>query len=162
MLFCKDWCFSDEKLKKHKREHIEEREGVDIAYLTDGHDFFQCNLWSFESLVWDLTKGNQQDFLVSSIFVVYFRLLFLVSSSITKTWWSVYFDLSQTVLTLPQRYSICDILSWCENFCQESGCKGGVGAGLMQVYIAHAAPFGYWGRLDNAKDDKKYIEQFYI
>ena len=47
-------------------------------------------------------------------------------------------------------------------YIQESGCEGVVGAGMMQVYIAHAAPFGYWGRLDNAKDDKKYIEQFYI
>ena len=40
--------------------------------------------------------------------------------------------------SLPQKTQI----SSRENVCQEFGCARGVGAGLMQVYIAHAAPFG--------------------
>ena len=43
------------------------------------------------------------------------------------------------------RYYICAdkiLISWCENVCQEYDCVQGVGAGVTQVYIAHAAPFG--------------------
>ena len=39
------------------------------------------------------------------------------------------------------------LTSGCSNACQEFGCMWGIGAGLRQVYLAHAALFGYWGRL---------------
>ena len=87
--------------------------------------------------------GNYQDFLVTPIFVVCHRLLFFVSSSVTKTRWSVYLEWSQTAFILPQKYSIWNRISWCENVCQMCGCVRVVGAGLMQVYIANASPFGY-------------------
>ena len=44
-------------------------------------------------------------------------------------------------------------ISRCENACQDCGCVGDEGIDLMQVYIAHAAPFGYGGRLVDAQDD---------
>ena len=34
------------------------------------------------------------------------------------------------------------LISGRENVCQECGCVRGVAAGLMQVFIAHAARFG--------------------
>ena len=46
---CEDRFSSELELKKHKDEHIEEIEGLDIASLTNEHDLFECNLCSFES-----------------------------------------------------------------------------------------------------------------
>ena len=36
-------------LDRHKSEHIEQIENIDIESLTNGHDIFECNLFSFES-----------------------------------------------------------------------------------------------------------------
>ena len=50
---CKDKFSSEEELKKHKREHIEEKDQLDISSLTNGNEMFECNLCSFESGVGD-------------------------------------------------------------------------------------------------------------
>ena len=33
----------------HPKERIDKTEELDIAKITDGHEFFECNLCSFES-----------------------------------------------------------------------------------------------------------------
>ena len=58
---CEDIFSSYEKLEKHKREHIEEIEGLDIASLTNDHDMFECNLCSFESGVGDSIREHLVD-----------------------------------------------------------------------------------------------------
>ena len=42
------------------------------------------------------------------------------------------------------------MISGRENVCQEWDCVRGIGAYLMQVYIAYTAPFGNLGRLVDA------------
>ena len=37
------------EFEKHKEEHMEEIERLDISTLINGHDLFACNLCSFES-----------------------------------------------------------------------------------------------------------------
>ena len=46
---CKDRFNTRNDLDRHKAEHIEEIENIDIESLTHGHDMFECNLCSFES-----------------------------------------------------------------------------------------------------------------
>ena len=90
-------------------------------------------------------KGNKEEFVSTPVFVVLLLMLFLVSSSVTKTRWWVYLGSSQRALIFPNSYSICErkaLRSGRENVCQECGSVRGVGAGLMQVYRAHAALFG--------------------
>ena len=53
-------------------------------------------------------------------------------------------------------------ISWCENACQDCGCVQVIEAGLMQVYLPHAAMFGYWGRLVGAQDGLTYNILFFM
>ena len=51
------------------------------------------------------------------------------------------------------------MISGRENVCQEWDCVRGIGANLMQVYIAYTAPFGNYGRLMDAKDAVQHKHQ---
>ena len=46
---CEDKFKTESKFLKHKEEHMEEIEGLDISALTNGQEMFECNLCSFES-----------------------------------------------------------------------------------------------------------------
>ena len=60
---CDDKFVTKAEYQKHKEEHIEEIEGLDISTLTNGHDLFECNLCSFESGVGDSIKEHLVDHL---------------------------------------------------------------------------------------------------
>ena len=45
---CEDRFETESELKNHKNDHLEEIEGLDISNLTNGYEFFKCNLCSFE------------------------------------------------------------------------------------------------------------------
>ena len=55
---CKDRFNTRNDLDRHKAEHIEEIENIDIESLTNGHDMFECNLCSFESGHEDTVKEH--------------------------------------------------------------------------------------------------------
>ena len=48
---CRDEFSTKEDLDNHKAEHLEEIESMDVASLTNGHDIFECNLCSFDSVM---------------------------------------------------------------------------------------------------------------
>ena len=60
---CDDRFKTKAEYQKHKQEHLEEIEGLDITTLTNGHDLFECNLCSFESGVGDSIKEHLVDHL---------------------------------------------------------------------------------------------------
>lgn len=60
---CDDKFKTKAEYQKHKEEHLEEIEGLDISTLTNGHDLFECNLCSFESGIGDSVKEHLIDHL---------------------------------------------------------------------------------------------------
>ena len=58
---CDDKFETKAEYQKHKEEHMEEIEGLDISTLTKGHDLFECNLCSFESEYGDSIKTHLVD-----------------------------------------------------------------------------------------------------
>ena len=60
---CDDKFVTKAEYQKHKEEHIEEIEGLDISTLTNGHNLFECNLCSFESGYGDSIREHLVDHL---------------------------------------------------------------------------------------------------
>ena len=60
---CDDKFETKADFQKHKEEHMEEIEGLDISTLTNGHDLFECNLCSFESGYGDSIREHLVDHL---------------------------------------------------------------------------------------------------
>ena len=60
---CDDKFETKADFQKHKEEHMEEIEVLDISTLTNGHNLFECNLCSFESGYGDSIKAHLVDHL---------------------------------------------------------------------------------------------------
>ena len=58
---CEDKFISTAEFRSHKKEHMDEIEGMDITNLTNEYDLFECNLCSFESGNIDSVKEHLID-----------------------------------------------------------------------------------------------------
>ena len=58
---CEDKFKNKYEFLKHKEEHIEEIEELDISTPTNGHEMFECNTCSFECGHEDSVKDNLID-----------------------------------------------------------------------------------------------------